>query len=121
MSNLFQLGDFKLHSGVVSFWKIDCDALTLEDWSALARIAYMKTIRFREVVGIPEGGLKLAEALKPYRFPNPGYPILIVDDVLTTGASMEEARGQVQGETIGLVVFARSHCPEWVTALFYCR
>jgi orotate phosphoribosyltransferase len=124
VNNLFQLGDFKLHSGEVSFWKIDCDALTDEDWKTLARIAYMKLIRFRKVIGIAKGGLKFAESLKPYCFPNPEYPILIVDDVLTTGTSMEESRKQIQGEAIGCVVFARNLCPpiaSWVTALFYCR
>jgi hypothetical protein len=36
MTNLFQLGDFHLHSGQKSKYKINCDALTDEDWRTLA-------------------------------------------------------------------------------------
>jgi len=35
--NLFQFGDFSLHSGSKSKWKIECDALTDEDVEALAQ------------------------------------------------------------------------------------
>lgn len=31
MVNLFRLEDFTLSSGMPSAWKIDCDALTLDD------------------------------------------------------------------------------------------
>ena len=32
MANLFQQGDFTLHSGERSGFKIECDALTSHDW-----------------------------------------------------------------------------------------
>lgn len=116
--NLFQLGEFTLHSGSKSYWKVDCDALTDEDWKALARMVYESVLHFRRVIGIPSGGLKLAEALKPYRFPNPEYPILVVDDVFTTGNSMNEMKSKLGNDCRGAVIFARSKCPDWVTPLF---
>jgi len=116
--NLFKLGDFILHSGQKSYWKIDCDALTTEDWVTLARIVYESVGKFRKAIGIPIGGLKLAKALKSYQFSNPEYPILIVDDVLTTGKSMERLRQEINDKCIGVVVFARGECPDWITPLF---
>ncbi|KKL20362.1 hypothetical protein LCGC14_2456230, partial [marine sediment metagenome] len=43
--------------------------------------------------------------------------LLIVDDVLTTGASMEKQRAG-RTNTIGAVIFARGDCPAWVKPLF---
>lgn len=116
--NLFQLGNFTLHSGIQSFFKIDCDALTNNDWQTLARMIYENVPKFRKVIGIPKGGIKLADALKQYRFPNPENPVLIVDDVLTTGNSMENMKRQIGDNCIGAVVFARNKCPDWIISLF---
>ncbi len=71
---------------------------------------------FRKVEGIPRGGMKFAEALRPYAKPDAGL-LLLADDVLTTGESMERARA---GGTyvIGVVAFARGPWPKWVTPLF---
>ena len=44
--------------------------------------------------------------------------MLIVDDVLTTGASMEHERARCSGRTIGVVLFARGPCPEWIHPVF---
>lgn len=115
---LFKSGDFTLHSGSKSYFKIDCDALRDEDWATLARIIYESVGRFRRVVGVPQGGLKLAKALKPYRFPNPEYPTLIVDDVLTTGNSITEMKATTKGNVIGAVIFTRGVCPNWITPIF---
>ena len=115
---LFKLGDFTLHSGSKSFWKIDCDALSDADWAVLARLVSESVPRFKKVIGIPEGGLKLAKALKPFRFPNPENPVLIVDDVLTTGSSMERVRQSINDECVGAVIFARGECPNWIKPLF---
>ena len=117
--SLFRLGDFTLHSGSKSYFRIDCDALTDDDWKCLARMVYELCKPFRKVVGVPLGGLKLAGALKPYCFPSPEYPVLIVDDVLTTGNSMEEIRKSVGTDCKGAVVFARDRCPSWITPLFF--
>lgn len=119
--NLFQLGDFKLHSGLVARWKIDCDALTDEDMDAIAlMIAERVPARFGDVHGIPRGGVRLAERLRRYESPE-ATPILIVDDVLTTGASMSKARDRLNDEghdVFGAVIFARGLCPSWIKPLF---
>lgn len=77
---------------------------------------------FSRAVGIPEGGLKLAAALNRVAW-STADSILIVDDVLTTGASMERMRADVLNDhpdraIKGGVVFARGPVPEWITALF---
>jgi hypothetical protein len=73
---------------------------------------------FGSVVGVPRGGLPLAEVLQPYRARS--GPLLIVDDVCSTGSSMEEVRKQYeQHACFGAVVFARgSVVPDWITPLF---
>ena len=121
---LFQTGTSKLHSGGISNFKIDCDALSGEDWRTLARII-ADSFRFGKVVGIPTGGLKLAEALKPY-ISEGSRLTLVVDDILTTGHSMEEMRLDIPGSVWGIVVFARGRCPDWITPIFpmharYCE
>lgn len=117
--SLFKLGNFILHSGNRSSWKIDCDALTGGDWGTLAVMAQEKLLkrglRFSYVIGIPQGGLPFAWELEKYSIPN--YPVLIVDDVLTTGNSMERMRKHYP-DAIGCVVFTRGKCPDWVTPLF---
>jgi hypothetical protein len=64
--SLFQLGDFTLASGASSLWKIECDALTPEDWQALAQMAVEILPPFGEVVGVPRGGVPFADALRPF-------------------------------------------------------
>lgn len=121
--SLFQLGNFTLHSGQQSDFKIDCDALTGKDWDALASLVKSR-FEYRFVEGIPSGGTKLYGRLYDARQPRRReLPILIVDDVLTTGQSMEQAAQkwaeQLPDEKIiGVVVFARGPCPYWVTPIF---
>jgi orotate phosphoribosyltransferase len=112
--SLFQRGAFKLHSGAFTDWKIDCDALTDEDIETLAE-QIGRRFRFGSVEGVPTGGLRLAVALERYLLPD-SLPLLIVDDVLTTGASMEEQRAG--RDAIGVVIFSRGACPGWVTPIF---
>lgn len=122
--NLFRLGDFTLHSGVRSRFKIDCDALTDDDWQALAFLASQHLPVFSHVCGIPRGGDRFAAALAKYAVSGADdLPILIVDDVLTTGGSMRRERDRsltfrAGCGVIGCVVFARGSCPDWVTPLF---
>ncbi len=113
--NLFQLGDFTLNSGAKSKWKIDCDAFNLTDWNALAEMIASIVGPFSSVEGIPRGGLLLAECLES-RTVRSGIH-LIVDDVLTTGGSMERIR-KFHPTAIGAVVFARGPCPSWIKVLF---
>lgn len=118
MANLFVSGDFKLHSGSRSKWKIDCDALTDEDWETLAQMIVERVPPFGFVEGVPSGGLKLAQVLRKYQSDG-SRKCLIVDDVLTTGTSMETWRiGRDENEVVGAVVFARGLCPEWIVPLF---
>jgi len=115
--SLFQRGNFKLHSGSKSQFLIECAFLQPEDWTNLAELV-AEHIDFKDAVGILSGGLKFAEALKFYRKDKADLPILIVDDVLTTGNSMTEMREKVGGYCIGIVLFARGKCPWWVCPIF---
>ena len=116
---LFQCKRFTSHSGLELNFKIDCDYLSNDDIECIARLIAKKT-KFGHVYGIPRGGERLAEALKPYSNPHLNA-LLIVDDVLTTGRSMEEARERFEADywdIIGWVIFARVNPPEWVNAVF---
>ena len=85
---LFQVGDFISHAGLPLPWKIECDALSKEDWEGLARmIMDYETRSFGSVEGIPRGGVPLANALKQYATEGPP---MIVDDVYTTGKSFTD-------------------------------
>lgn len=110
---LFRLADVTLHSGSMARWKIDCDALAAADLLTVAVMLSEVVPAFGSVEGIPRGGLRLAAALQ--RLVTAG-PLLIVDDVLTTGASMEAQRAG--RDAIGAVIFARAQPPRWVTPLF---
>ena len=112
---LFERGIFKLHSGATAYWKIDCDALTDGDIDTMASLAYDVLPLFGTVEGVPKGGLRLASSLQAYRHKKVDR-LLIVDDVWTTGASMEEQRAG--RAAIGLVIFARNQPPPWITPIF---
>jgi len=113
--SLFQPFNRRLHSGAFSTWKVECDALDEGDWQTLACMISERIISFGSVEGVPRGGLPLAHHLRHYI--TPGGPLLIVDDVLTTGSSLEEHRaGRLH--TIGFVIFARGPRPSWVRALW---
>ena len=117
--NLFEKKKWIMHSGAESDFKIECDALTFADWGTVAH-SIAKHFSFSKVIGVPRGGLELAKALKKYE--KSLGPLLIVDDVLTTGASMEEMREtyleQYKNNIVGIVLFARGKCPYWVTPIF---
>jgi len=116
---LFQCKKFTSHSGLELDFKIDCDYLSNDDIRCIAKLIAKKS-RFGHVYGIPRGGTRLAEALEPYSDPH-SNALLIVDDVLTTGRSMEEAKKYFETlkyEVVGWVIFARKMPPEWVNAVF---
>ena len=116
---LFQRGEFTLASGQHSTWKVECDALTAEDWEALAAIAMERfpDLHFRNVVGVPRGGIPFAEALRPYETTGPA---LVVDDVFTTGGSLAAVQAEYPG-SLALVAFARNPVPDSVMALWTLR
>lgn len=116
---MIEYGSFIGHSGLMLPWKVNCDALTDEDWAGLAQIVRAQ-FSFSQVMGIPRGGLKFAAALKPYRALK--GPLLLVDDVMTTGRSMEEYRARCPFHptmpTKGVVVFSRGPVPDWIHPIF---
>ena len=117
--NLFQKVNFISHSRKPLDWKLQCDALTNEDWECIAYLI-SKRFEFDYVVGIPEGGMKLAKALEKYKTKTYPNTTLIVDDVLTTGTSMENKKKKFfkNDLCLGVVLFARGECPEWITPIF---
>jgi len=118
---LFRLGDFTLSSGQKSRWKIDCDYLTEEVWKTLAFMSQNWRFVYKEVIPVPKGksrstidnAVRFADALKSYCDPA-ANSYLIVDDVYTTGKSMEDCRRALREKVgpepiiFGLVVFARA-------------
>ncbi len=109
---LFVKQSFAMHSGSVGQWKIECDALSTIDFDALAFMLSEILPPFGRVYGIPRGGTKLAHSMRPYLTSG---PLLVVDDVLTTGSSMKR---HMQDDDFGAVIFARGPCPPNITPLF---
>ena len=116
--NLFESGLFTLSSGKKSAWKIECDALTDVDIKTIALIFSEMLPPFCFTEPVMPGGERLAMALERYTSPN--GVALIVDDVLTTGRSMESQRaGRPLSLVRGAVIFSRADkCAEWITPLF---
>lgn len=126
---LFKRGKFMSHAGLELDFKIECDALTDEDIECVAEYILSKT-DFRFIVqGVPRGGNRLAEALEKCAglddcpIPEAPFNMMIVDDVLTTGMSMEKAKAEQPAQVhpddvVGWVIFARSKTPDWVNAVF---
>ncbi len=120
-THLFIEEDFIGHSGGQLHWKIEMDALEDAEWKCIARmIKEYQQVPFQAAIGIPRGGLKLSGFLNDYSTQNSKDPYLIVDDVLTTGGSMEEFKKEhfKDKKTIGWVVFARNKPADWIKALF---
>jgi adenine/guanine phosphoribosyltransferase-like PRPP-binding protein len=118
---MFEWKDFISHSGKSFQWKIECDDLTDGDIECIANIINGQ-LSFKKVYGIPRGGLRLAAALQKYCDPD-AREILIVDDVLTTGKSMEKMRETMRkaGESspiYGVVIFSRGGSLPWVFPIF---
>ncbi len=115
---LFLDEPFVSAAGLQLPWKIECDALTYSDWETLAKIV-AKSFRFKSVEGVPDGGLLFADALDRY-VKHTALARLIVDDVLTTGKSMNELKLKYSNDiVIGVVVFARTKdVLTWVTPIW---
>ena len=121
-THLFQSVDFTSHSGLDLTWKIEMNALSDPEWFTISKMILELSPPFKEAIGIPTGGTKLGSLLNAHGTGKRKDPICIVDDVLTTGNSMNEfmTKRSWRNPTkyIGWVVFARGKCPNWVTALF---
>jgi len=121
--NLFQEVDFTGHSGDQLHWKIECDALSDNDWKCLARmISEVEKRPFQAAIGIPRGGVKLGTFLNHYGTGNPKDPYLICDDVLTTGGSMNEYKDKYfsKYDCFGWVIWNRrkNENVDWIESLF---
>lgn len=114
---LFQLGKFTLSSGQKSDIKIECDSLTLDDWEGLGYLAWkILYCNFSKIIGVPTGGEKFANSLNKYR--SPIGPVLICDDVLTTGRSMQKYK-EIYPDAIGIVAFSRTQKLEsWIKVIW---
>lgn len=115
--NLFEGKEFISHAGNLLSWKIEADVLTDKDLETLAKIVSDK-IKFFLVYGVPTGGSRFAAALNIYATLNDKDPVLIVDDVLTTGQSIIDLMNKFADDTIGVVIFARGKCPNRVLPIF---
>ena len=120
---LFQKVDFKSHSGLNLSWKIECDEISKKEWKCLAEMIMDYEKRpFQAALGIPRGGIILGTYLNEYSTQNIEDPYLIVDDVLTTGGSMDDFVNSYfrnrKPNYFGWVVFARNKPQHWVKALF---
>jgi len=116
---LFLKQTFRMHSGALGRFKIECNGLQPSDWETLAFLISQK-FTFREVHGIPRGGVPLEDALQTYKS-SESKNRLIVDDVFTTGGSMGEAKLMLGWkDAIGVVVFARNEnpVPDWIHPMF---
>ena len=127
--SLFQEGEFTGHSGGQLKWKIECDALEIDDWKCLATmIMDFEKRPFQAAIGIPRGGVMLGSFLNHYSTQNPKDPYLICDDVLTTGGSMIEFRDKYfsKSDSFGWVIWSRIPVEDrytdskndWISALF---
>ena len=123
---LFQKMNFVGHSGKKLTWKIECDAIQSSEWVTIAHIINELEKRpFGEVVGIPRGGVTLGNILQGYATGKDEDPLLIVDDVMTTGGSFkyfaeQHFRNRPYRKFFGWCVFNRGsdNAPAWVTSLF---
>lgn len=124
--DLFQKIDFISHAGLAMTWKLECDAISDAEWKCLAKIiSEIETRPFSNVIGIPRGGIKLQNELLNYVSGNENDPVLIVDDVWSTGASFEEFTGihiiQQMTENVGWFgwcIFARTRTIDNIKVLF---
>ena len=121
--SLFQKVDFKSHSGLNLSWKIECDEISKKEWKCLAEMIMDYEKRpFQAALGIPRGGIILGTYLNEYSTQNIEDPYLIVDDVLTTGGSMDDFVNSYfrnrKPNYFGWVVFARNKPQHWVKALY---
>lgn len=110
--HLIQKKDFVSAAGLHLKWKIECDALTDDDWDGIAAASIDALPKFGRLFGVPRGGIKLARAFSKY-VSNETDRALVVDDVWTTGKSMREfvASEGLDGVWSGFVAFARGKLP----------
>lgn len=126
--SIFQWGNFTLHSGDNSWWRIDCDDFTDSEIAIFAKMISEKAGVFQVAICPPShpgsAAPRLVKAINQYANLTSAEAI-IVDDVLTTGNSMAKLRMEKLQDTRykvkGFVIFARGECPDWVTPIFQLK
>jgi hypothetical protein len=106
---LFVRENFISAAGLSLDWKIECDALSGEDWATIGLACARGLPKFGPVVSVPSGGRKLASVMLRYSSFEGCEPTLVVDDVWTTGKSMMGIASGLSSPWIGLVVFSRGN------------
>lgn len=109
MTNLFQIRNFTSAAGLNLTWKIECDALTEDDWDCIAHVGVAMLPKFGRVLAVPSGGIPLAKSFEFYQQASSELT-LVVDDVWTTGKSMLALVKELNlkdHEWVGFVGFAR--------------
>ena len=108
-ARLFTDGDFTSHAGLPLKWKLECDAISPDEWRCIAKmIMDYQTEPFQAAVGIPRGGAPLGLALNAYATDNPEHKLLICDDVYTTGTSFKDyCEEHKHNDVFKWVLFAR--------------
>ena len=121
MADLFQKTNFISHSGIPMTWKIECDSISLMEWECIAHmINETEQQPWRKAIGIPRGGVPLGLCLDKFSTGVETDPILIADDVYTTGKSFTDFVNEnyPYDATIQWCVFARQPTRGRVKALF---
>ncbi len=119
--DLFQDVDIIGHAGGKLTWKIECDALSDAEWQVLANlILHYEKRPFRVAIGIPTGATALGNILNRHATGERRDPVLVVDDVYTTGTSFREfkEKNYADEHIIQWVCFARKPTTSDVNALF---
>ena len=108
-ARLFTAGDFTSHAGLPLKWKLECDAISPDEWRCIAKmIKDYQTEPFQAAVGIPRGGAPMGFALNAYATDNPENKLLSFDDVYTTGTSFKDyCEEHKHDDVFKWVLFAR--------------
>jgi len=123
---MFKNGEFTSHAGKKLSWKIECDSLDRNDITTICELIASK-FAFKEAycpVTNSHFVNDMTRFLNHYHATKNCSQILIVDDVLTTGKSMEERRQNLIRQNVlyshikGVVLFSRGECPRWITPIF---
>lgn len=124
MSDLI-LPAFVSRAGLNLPFKFEADAISPASWENLAKAAAPRLPPFGPAVGVPRGGLILAQCMRKYADPDCGT-VLLCEDIWTTGGSWVKTATAYVGKdnvydaarVIGLVLLARGRTPPNVYAMF---
>jgi hypothetical protein len=130
VTGVYVPGEFTSHSGRRLPFKIEADHYTEREMDLFGELIVTRLWgkhHIERVIGMPKsrpggrdnGGI-LAQYVRRHLTPRAGGWTLIVDDVLTTGNSMEAMRRKAEAAghfCIGAVIDARGLLPPWIRAI----